>query len=97
MLVNAEMESAEKVNMPKLVQKIDASKKFQWSHNGGDVIKCSNFNWWKTWMEVGNGHTVNKPDLTSSSMDCTTKFLSMMGKWKLEGRWCNAKWLLSAP
>ena len=43
LLVNAEIESAEKVNMRKLVQKIDASKKFQLSHNGGDVIKCSNF------------------------------------------------------
>ena len=44
MLVNAEMESADKEYMPKLVQKVDVSKKFQWSHNGGDVIKCSSFN-----------------------------------------------------
>ena len=29
LLVNAEMESAEKEYMPKLVQKVDASKKFQ--------------------------------------------------------------------
>ena len=33
-------------------------------------------------MEVGNGQTVNKPDLTSSSMDCTTKIPVNDGEMK---------------
>ena len=46
LLVNNEMESAEKVYMPKLVHKVNAPKKFQLSHNGRDVIIFSSFNWW---------------------------------------------------
>ena len=44
LLFNAIMESAEKVNMPKLVQKVDASSKFQRSHKKGGIRKCSSFN-----------------------------------------------------
>ena len=47
LIVLAKMESADKVNIPNFVQKVDATKKFQWSHNGGDVIQCSSFNWWR--------------------------------------------------
>ena len=53
------MESAVKVNMPKLVQKVNAFQKFQWSHDGEGV---SSSNWWKN-LEVGSGHDVNKPYL----------------------------------
>ena len=59
LVVNAEMESAVKVNMPKLVQKVNAFQKFQWSHDGEDD---SSSNWWKN-LEVGSGHDVNKPYL----------------------------------
>ena len=55
LVVNAEMESAVKVNMPKLVQKVNAFQKFQWSHDGEGV---SSSNWWKN-FEVGSGHNVN--------------------------------------
>ena len=59
LVVNAEMESAVKVNMPKLVQKVNAFQKFQWSHDGEGV---SSSNWWKN-LEVGSDHDANKPDL----------------------------------
>ena len=59
LLVNDEMKSAVKVNMPKLVQKVNAFQKFQWSHDGEGV---SSSNWWKN-LEVSSGHDVNKPYL----------------------------------
>jgi len=45
LVVDAEMESADnvKVNMPNFIQKVDAIKKFQLSHNGGGVRNSSSF------------------------------------------------------
>ena len=42
-------------------------------------------------MEVGSGHTVNKPDLTSSSMDCTTKIPVNDGEMKLRRKMMQFK------
>ena len=56
LVVDAEMESADnvKVNMPNFIQKVDAIKKFQLSHNGGGVRNSSSFDWWRN-LKVDGG------------------------------------------